>query len=160
MSAESTRVLRFHENGEPLDVLLEDMVEVADPPAGSIRVRVIATGLNPADWALTTAREPLAPWPGRVTAFDWGGLPLLFLPGEIFAVTALAIRRALPRGPTPFIISLSDGVPGYIPDRVSYPAGGYEVAEAHRYYGLPAGFAPGSAEALADAVLTTTRTLF
>jgi hypothetical protein len=113
-----------------------------------------------ASWAVTTAREPLTPWAGRVTALDWGGLPLLFLPGEIFAGTALAIRSALPDQPAPFVVSLSDGVPGYIPDRAAYPAGGYEVAEAHRYYGLPAGFAPGSAEALAGAVLAAKRTLF
>jgi len=106
-----------------------------------------------AAWAVTTAREPLTPWPGRVTAFDWGGLPLLFLPGEIFAITALELRAALPGTPVPFVLSLADGVPGYIPARGAYPQGGYEVAEAHRYYGLPAAFAPGSAEALAAAAL-------
>jgi neutral ceramidase len=106
-----------------------------------------------ARWAVTTAREPLMPWRGRVTAFNWGGLPLLFLPGEIFAATAMAIRANLPTPPTPFVLSLCDGVPGYVPSREAYPAGGYEVAEAHRYYGLPAAFAPGSAEALADAAV-------
>jgi neutral ceramidase len=112
-----------------------------------------------AKWAVTTAREPLSPWRGRVTAFDWAGLPLLFLPGEIFASTALAIRAITPASPTPFVVSLSDGNPGYIPAREDYSSGGYEVAEAHRYYGLPAGFAPGSAEKLADAVLKARRAL-
>lgn len=106
-----------------------------------------------ARWAVTTALEPLTPWVGRVTAFDWGGLPLLFLPGEVFAGTAMAIRASLPGPRTPFVTSLADGVPGYIPPREAHPLGGYEVAEAHRYYGLPAAFAPGSAEALADAVI-------
>jgi hypothetical protein len=106
-----------------------------------------------AQWAVTTAREPLLPWSGRVTAFDWGGLKLLFLPGEIFAVTALQIRSALPAGPVPFVVSLADGVPGYVPAREAYPLGGYEVAEAHRYYGLPGAFSPGSAELLADAAV-------
>jgi hypothetical protein len=106
-----------------------------------------------AQWAVTTAREPLAPWCGRVTAFDWGGLPLLFLPGEIFAATALQIRAALPGAPAPFVVSLADGVPGYIPAREAHAEGGYEVAEAHRYYGLPGAFAPGSAEALAEAAI-------
>jgi hypothetical protein len=81
----------------------------------------------------------------------------MFLPGEIFASTALTIRAAMPAGPTPFVLSLSDGNPGYIPAREDYPAGGYEVAEAHRYYGLPAAFAPGSAEQLTDAVLAASR---
>lgn len=106
-----------------------------------------------AQWAVTTAREPLTPWRGRVTSFDWGGLKLMFQPGEIFAATALRVRAGLPEGPTPFVISLADGVPGYIPAREAYPEGGYEVAEAHRYYGLPGTFAPGSAERLADAAL-------
>lgn len=110
-----------------------------------------------AQWAVTTAREPLTPWHGRVTAFGWNGLPLLFLPGEIFAATALSIRAARPNGPSPFVVSLADGNPGYIPSREEYPHGGYEVAEAHRYYGLPAAFAPGGAEALADTVLTLRR---
>jgi hypothetical protein len=106
-----------------------------------------------ATWAETTAHEPLAPWRGRVTAFDWGNLPLLFLPGEIFAATALQIRRGVPGTPTPFVISLADGVPGYIPSSDAYSAGGYEVAEAHRYYGLPGAFSQGSAEILAVAAL-------
>jgi len=104
-------------------------------------------------WAETTAREPLTGWVGRVTAFHWGDLPLLFLPGEIFADTALQLRAKLPSTPTPFVISLADGVPGYIPSAGAYTVGGYEVIEAHRYYGLPGAFAPGSAEALAAAVL-------
>jgi len=103
-----------------------------------------------AHWAVTTARDPLTPWQGRVTALNWCGRPLLFMPGEIFAGTALAVRAGLPA--TPFVVSLADGVPGYIPPIPDYPAGGYEVAEAHRYYGMPAAFAPGSAEALAAAV--------
>lgn len=112
-----------------------------------------------AQWAVTTARHPLDPWQGRVTAFDWGGLPLIFLPGEIFAATALAIRAGQPAAPVPFFVSLADGAPGYIPPREAYPAGGYEVAEAHRYYGLPAAFAPGSAETLAAAAIACRRAL-
>ncbi len=110
-----------------------------------------------ADWAVGTAREPLVPWSGRVSAFDWAGLKLLFLPGEIFATTALNMRAALPTNPTPFVISLANGVPGYIPPREAFPAGGYEVLEAHRYYGQPAAFAAGCAEALVERVLHAAR---
>ncbi len=110
-----------------------------------------------AKWARTAARAPLRPWQGRVTVFDWSGLPLIFLPGEIFAGTALTIRAALPASPVPVVVSLADGVPGYIPPREAYPVGGYEVAEAHRYYGLPAAFAPGAAEALVDAAIGDAR---
>lgn len=46
------KTLRFHEYGEPADVLRLDEVAVPDPRPGQIRVRVHACGLNPADWAL------------------------------------------------------------------------------------------------------------
>jgi NADPH:quinone reductase-like Zn-dependent oxidoreductase len=46
------RTLRFHDYGEPADVLRLDEAEVPEPGAGQIRVRVRACGLNPADWAL------------------------------------------------------------------------------------------------------------
>jgi NADPH:quinone reductase-like Zn-dependent oxidoreductase len=58
MSAIESRAIRFHETGEPLDVLREERVEVADPEEGRIRVRVLASGLNPADWELCRGFMP------------------------------------------------------------------------------------------------------
>ena len=46
------KTLRFHEYGEPADVLRLEEVAVPSPRAGQIRVRVQACGLNPADWYL------------------------------------------------------------------------------------------------------------
>ena len=46
------RTLRFHDYGEPADVLRLETAEVPEPQAGHIRVQVQACGLNPADWAL------------------------------------------------------------------------------------------------------------
>lgn len=46
-----------------------------------------------------------------------------------------------------------DGCPGYLPPRQEYPFGGYEVQDAHRYYGAPGPFVPGAAEALLEAAL-------
>ncbi|HEX4183551.1 MAG TPA: NADP-dependent oxidoreductase [Caulobacteraceae bacterium] len=46
------RTLRFHEYGEPSDILCLDEAAVPSPNPGHIRVRVHACGLNPADWAL------------------------------------------------------------------------------------------------------------
>ena len=46
------RTVRFHEHGEPLDVLRLDEAVVPTPAADHIRVRVIACGLTPADSAL------------------------------------------------------------------------------------------------------------
>lgn len=129
---------------DALAVTWRTMAETATP-AWSVLYR------HWAEWARTTAREPLMPWQGRVTRFDWGDVPLIFLPGEIFASTALAIRERTGSKAPPFVVSLADGNPGYIPPRDEYVHGGYEVAEAHRYYGMPAAFAPGAAEMLVAA---------
>jgi neutral ceramidase len=107
-----------------------------------------------ADWAERIAPRPLASWPARVTVFDWGGARLIGLPGEIFAQTGLDLRRALDGDPLPgrtMTFGFADGCPGYIPPAGEYRHGGYEVEEAHRYYGMPAAFAPGAAEALLEA---------
>lgn len=154
-SAPIVLALARTETGD-LEALARDWLAMAEQAAAPAWATLYRHWVN---WAVTTGRQPLTPWRGRVTAFDWCGLPLLFLPGEIFASTALAIRAGQPVRPTPFVLSLSDGNPGYIPAREDYPAGGYEVAEAHRYYGLPAAFAAGSAETLADAVLQASRAL-
>ena len=52
MSPAAATAIRFHEYGEPTDVLRKERVEVANPPAGRVRVLVTAVGLNPADWQL------------------------------------------------------------------------------------------------------------
>jgi hypothetical protein len=102
-------------------------------------------------WAEGPARQQLAPWRARVSRLDWGGVAIVTLPGEVFAETALAIRAAL--GPRTLVISYGEGVPGYIAPASEWPHGGYEVAEAHRFYAMPGPFAPGSAERLARAAL-------
>ena len=101
------------------------------------------------DWAATVAQRPLRPLHERVTALRWGGLPVIGLPGEIFAATGLALR-ATGLGAEAVLAGFADDNPGYIPPEEEYQFGGYEVDEAHRYYGQPASFAPGSAEALAS----------
>ena len=52
MSPVSSTVVILREYGEPLDVLQEERIEVADPSAERVRVRVTAVGLNPADWEI------------------------------------------------------------------------------------------------------------
>lgn len=98
-------------------------------------------------WAKTVADRSLNPWRARVVVFNWGGVPIIALPGEIFAETALAIRKEVAADDA-FVICFSNGCPGYISPESEYQHGGYEVDEAHRYYGMPASFAPGSAERL------------
>jgi len=51
-SSATMRTVRFHDYGEPGEVLRLDTVAVPVPGPGRIRVVVQACGLNPADWAL------------------------------------------------------------------------------------------------------------
>lgn len=105
------------------------------------------------EWARTIA--PLTPKPldMRITVLDWGGVPLIALPGEIFAETALSIRSAMGAQAPAFVIGFADDNPGYIPPASEFAHGGYEVDEAHRYYGQPMTFASGSAEAIASCAI-------
>ena len=49
---DSMRTVRFHEYGEPEEVLRLERAPVPEPQSGRIRVVVSAVGLAPADWAL------------------------------------------------------------------------------------------------------------
>jgi hypothetical protein len=108
-------------------------------------------------WAETVAPRALAPLSARVTCLDWCGVPIVGLPGEIFAETGLSLRAQSGLEAALFIAGFADDNPGYIPPASEYAHGGYEVDEAHRYYGQPATFAPGSAEALAEAAMALLR---
>lgn len=100
-------------------------------------------------WAKANAHVPPGRWQGRVSVFDWGGVVIAAMPGEIFSRTGLDIRAAC-GDRIGFVLAYADDTPGYIPPHEEYPHGGYEVDEAHRFIGLPGRFAPGSAEALAE----------
>ena len=50
--------IRFHDYGEPADVLRLEQAAVPTPEPGRIRVVVHACGLNPADWALCRGLFP------------------------------------------------------------------------------------------------------
>ena len=105
------------------------------------------------DWARNRMATGIDPLAVRCTALCWGGGILIGLPGEVFAQSALRLRDSIAddgiAGECPvFIIAYADDNPGYIPPRTEYRSGGYEIDEAHRFYGLGATFAPGSAERL------------
>ena len=52
LTSYAMRALRFHEYGEPADVLRLETVPLPDPQPGRVRIAVHACGLAPADWAL------------------------------------------------------------------------------------------------------------
>lgn len=58
LAKDTMRTVRFHRYGEPADVLQMDETVLPDPGQNRIRVRVIACGLNPADWALCRGSFP------------------------------------------------------------------------------------------------------
>lgn len=112
--------------------------EAAGPPGSAAASGELALPLR-------TTGAP-ASWTARVTVLRWGDLRIVALPGEPFCVTAQ--RTAAVIGGDCLVIGYADGSPGYLPPEEEYPYGGYEVEEAHRYYGMPGPFAPGAAEAL------------
>jgi hypothetical protein len=105
------------------------------------------------DWAESAPPPPFAPLAERVSLLHWGKVPIVALPGELFAQTGLSIRDRLGRDRPAFVLAYAEDVPGYIPPASEFPHGGYEVEEAHRFIGMPATFARGSAAALRDAAL-------
>lgn len=102
-------------------------------------------------WAETVAPRVPVPLNERVTCLNWCGVPIVGLPGEIFAETGLFLRTQVSPETPLFVAGFADDNPGYVPPASEYAHGGYEVDEAHRYYGQPAPFAPGSAERLGEA---------
>lgn len=106
-----------------------------------------------ADWARRVASDDrqAAYVDASVTALRWGEVTVVGLPGEPFVELGLDIRRR--SGEHVVVLGYAGGVPGYVPHRSAYAAGGYEPCEAHRFYGQPAGFAPEAGERLVDAAL-------
>jgi len=102
----------------------------ADPARASI----LAMWL---EWAANTPAMVSNRSEATVAAHRWGDAVLAFLPGEPFVEMALDIRRAT-RLDHVLTAGYSGGVPGYVPyPPEAYHSGGYEIEEAHRFYGRP-----------------------
>lgn len=81
----------------------------------------------------------------EVMAIRVGDVSLALLPGESFVEFGLEIKARMGNRPV-VTLAYANGRPGYIPHRSAYPAGGYEVDDAYRYYGYPTCFAPEAGE--------------
>ncbi|MCL2532529.1 MAG: NADP-dependent oxidoreductase [Nocardiaceae bacterium] len=139
MSIVLSRALRFHENGEPLDVLRDERVAVEAPASGRIRVRVLATGLNPADWALTTGFLP-GPLP-RGIGYDVAGV--------VESIGDGVDREAVRVGEVVFGSA----------DLALPSAGAAELAVLDNWAAVPAGLDPVQAAGLPMVSITTAWTL-
>jgi hypothetical protein len=90
--------------------------------------------------------------PAEIMVIALGDVSIVLLPGESFVEFGLDIKRS--QAPKPVItLAYSNGRPGYIPHRSAYPAGGYEVDEAYRYYGYPTCFAPEAGELIVQTAI-------
>ncbi len=66
--------------------------------------------------------------PLQLQGIRTGGAIFVGLPAEVFVEVGLRIKRASPH--RTFLVGLANGYIGYLPDRDSYAAGGYEVVSA------------------------------
>jgi neutral ceramidase len=98
-------------------------------------------------WAERVSRCPPAPVEVEVACWSVGELAIAWFPGEVFVEHGLELK-AKDDGPLIVVANALDA-PGYVPHASAYPAGGYEVTEAFRYYGRPSPYAPTAGEALA-----------
>ncbi len=132
------RTVRFHDYGEPVDVLRLDRVAVPSPGPGRIRVRVHACGLNPADWALCRGLFP-------------GDLP------RGIGLDVSGIVDAVGEGVADVVVG--DLVMGTADFRGSSSAGASDRAIMDHWTRVPAGLDPVEAAALPMAVETAYRSL-
>lgn len=132
------RTIRFHDYGEPADVLRLDQAAVPIPGRDRIRVSVHACGLNPADWALCRGLFP-------------GELPRgigLELSGTVDAV-----------GPGVTGVAVGDVVLGSADYAGGSSAGAADRAIMNHWAAVPAGLDLVQAAALPMAVETAYRSI-
>ena len=86
----------------------------------------------------------------EIQVFQIGDLAIVGVPAEYFVELGLQIKEGI-RGNgvrQVMICGFANGNVGYIPARRAYPKGGYEVADAYKYYGYPAAVTPEAGEAI------------
>ena len=75
----------------------------------------------------------------EVAAASFGGVSIAVFPGEVFVEYGLQLKALFGS-----VITLAYGNdnPGYLPTTAAFAEGGYEVADAYKFYGQPAPFVP------------------
>lgn len=104
------------------------------------------------DWATATLAKVSAPNAAttvttEIQVIHVSDLALVSAPGELFVELGLAIKAGATNGHC-FVCGFTNDNIGYIPARRAYPHGGYEIADAYKYYGYPAALAPEAGESV------------
>ena len=94
-----------------------------------------------------------------IQALRIGDLALVAIPSEFFSADGRALR-AQTSSPELMVAGWSNGLVGYTPTRRAMATGGYEVDDAHRWYGHPAAWDPVSGDNLRAAALDSIGQLF
>jgi len=136
--AVNTRAVRFHNYGEPSEVLHLDDAVLPAPGPERIRVRVQACGLNPADWALCRGLFP-------------GGLP------RGIGLDVSGIVDAVGEGVQGVVVG--DAMFGAADFAGAASAGAADFAVLQHWARRPAGLTPVEAAALPLTVETAYRSL-
>ncbi len=124
------------------------LARVRDPNAPRPSFREMVPAYRAAD-IIARGHEPFRV---EVQVFTIGNqVAVVSLPGEVFVELGITIRQGSPFVCTA-IAELANGSIGYIPNRVAYPQGNYEVNSAR--------CAAGSGELLVDTALEMLRELF
>jgi NADPH:quinone reductase-like Zn-dependent oxidoreductase len=153
MPSVSSRVIRFHEIGEPFDVLRHERIEIPHPPSDHVRVRVLAAGLNPADWELCRGFMPGTP--PRGIGYDVAGIVDAIGP----QVADIDRDTGADPEPTSGSVAVGDVVFGTA-DLVGQPsAGAADVAILNTWFPVPEGLDPVQAATLPMVVQTAAWTL-
>lgn len=149
--AERMVELQFRSPGPELEQAIESW-KAEMPSANASRAAILEVWLK---WA--AGRPELAPNRSQATvaAHRWGSVVLSFLPGEPFVEIALDIRQTTLRDQV-LTAGYAGGVPGYMPyPPDAYLSGGYEVEDAHRFYGQPGAVEPSVGTRIVEAAVAT-----
>jgi neutral ceramidase len=79
-----------------------------------------------------------------------GDVAIVTAPGELFCELGLQIKRGIDARLV-LVCGFGNDNIGYIPARRAYVHGGYEIADAYKFYGYPAALAPEAGEQLVAA---------
>ena len=111
------------------------------PPSSAGQQRIAETKTQGAAMlaALSALPEEVIPEELRLDAWLLGDLPLVAIPGELFA----SLGRAIGNPETTLVLGYANGYAGYLADRTAYIAETYEA--------LASPFAPGAGEQVATA---------